>query len=127
MTRLAFALGLAILSGSPALSQTDDDRTLAFGCNDLVIVGRMTNGDYHTVEDPEDILGLGWIDATLSVRQVIRGKETRSVLPVRYFAHTYMWDDGDFMLVLSPEADGVAIIRTGQLMSAHPKLAARCE
>jgi hypothetical protein len=126
MKRLTFALGLAMLGSSPVLSQTDDDRTLSFGCNDLVVIGRLKNGEYHAVSDPDDILGHGWVDATLLVRRVVKGVRTRPKMPVRYFAHTYMRDDRDFMLVLSPQPDGALVVRRGHLMSAHPKLAARC-
>jgi hypothetical protein len=127
MKLLTFTLGLTMLGSSPALSQTNKDQTLVFGCNDLVIVGKLKNVDYHASDDPEDILGHGWVDATLSVRRVVRGGKTRSKLPVRYFAHSYMRDDRDVMLVLAPQPGGVPVVRRGQLMSAHPKLAAHCE
>jgi hypothetical protein len=126
MKSLGFALGLAMLGGSPAVSQTDDNRTLSFHCNDLVVIGRLKNGEFHAVEDRDDILGHGWVDATLLVRRVVRGEKTPSEMPVRYFAHTYMRDDRDFMIVLSPQPDGALVVRMGQLISAHPKLAPRC-
>ncbi len=91
-----------------------------------MVVGRVQNGGWHHVDDPDDILGHGWVDARLSVRQVVRGSINGRTVPVRYLAHTYMRDDRDFMLVLSRQPDGSLVIDTGQLMSAHPKLAAEC-
>jgi len=126
MKRLAFAFGLLVFGFSPAFSQADDKRTLSFACSDWVVVGRVKNGEFHSADGPDDILGRGWIDATLEVGRVVKGSQTAPTLHVRYFAHTYMRSDQDFMLVLSSQPDGAFLIRTGQLMSAHPKLAARC-
>ncbi len=126
MKHAASALGLLMLLGPPALSQTIEDRTLPFGCHDLVVIGRVKNGEWHRVGAPDDILGHGWADATLTVRRVVRGSAISGTLPVRYFAHTYMRDDRDFMLVLSRGPDGSWVIETGQIMSAHPKLAGQC-
>lgn len=125
MKHPAFAFGLLILLGPPALSRTVEDRTLSFGCHDLVAIGRVKNNEWHHVNDPDDFLGHGWADATLTVRRVVKGSGMGQTVPVRYFAHTYMRDDRDFMLVLSRQSDGSLVITTGQLMSAHPKLAAR--
>lgn len=75
---------------SPALSQTIDERTLAFGCDDMVAIGRMKNGGWHRVDEPDDVVGHGWVDAKLTVRRVVRGSFNGRTVPVRYFAHTYM-------------------------------------
>src|SRR5437764_11777911 len=101
-------------------------RTLPFGCDDSVVVGTVENGAYQPVESENDILGHGWISATLHVRKVIRGTPLPSVLPVRYFAHAYMRLDRNFMLVLKHTGAGYEIT-TGQLMSLRPRLANRCE
>jgi len=103
-----------------------ENRTLPFGCSDIVVVGRVTNGAFQHVEIENDLLGHGWISATLSVRKVVRGGPISSVLPVRYFAHTYMRQDRDFMLVLERVGTGFEI-KTGQLMSVRPLLESHCE
>jgi hypothetical protein len=105
---------------------SEDDRTLPFGCNDLVVIGRVENGTFQHVDIDGDILGHGWATAKLKVRRVIRGPNLPSVLPVRYFAHTYMRDDQDFMLVLSRSEKGDYTIETGQLMWLRPHLADQC-
>jgi hypothetical protein len=109
----------------PVMSK--EDRTLAFGCSDIVVIGRLKNGDYERVEIEGDLIGHGWISAELTVRKTLRGKPPRSVLPVGYFAHTYMRDDRDFMFVLREAEDGTYSIETAQLMSANPRLASHCE
>ena len=126
MKDLALALVFAVFDGQQALLQTVDQQTLAFGCEDLVVIGRVKNGDWHHVDDPDDILGHGWVDARLSVRRIVKGNGIDRTVPVRYFAHTFMRDDRDFMFVLSRHPDGSLVISTGQLMSAHPKLAGQC-
>lgn len=103
-----------------------DDRTLPFGCSDTVVVGRVENGEFEHVEIENDLLGHGWISATLKVRRVVRGERVPPVLPVRYFAHTYMREDRDFMFVLG-RTDAGYEIKTGQLMSVRPLLATSCE
>ena len=103
------------------------DRTLAFGCNDVIVVGRIENGALQPATSQHDLLGHGWISATLKVRKVIRGSGVPSVLPAKYFAHTYMRQDRDFMLVLARTRDGGYEINTGQPMALRPRLADRCQ
>lgn len=102
-----------------------EDRTLPFGCSDTVVVGRVENGTYEPVESENDLIGHGWISATLKVRKVVRGERVPPVLPVRYFAHTYMRQGRDFMLVLGRTGAGYEI-KIGQLMSVRPMLASSC-
>jgi hypothetical protein len=102
-----------------------EDRTLTYGCNDTVVVGAVTNGAYEPVHD-NDILGHGWISATLHVRNVVRGAAVPANLPVRYFAHTYMRQDQEFMLVLKHSSNGYEIT-AGQAMRMRPVLASHCE
>lgn len=102
-----------------------EGRTLSFGCSDTVVIGRVENGKYEHVEIENDLLGHGWISAMLRVQKVVRGKRVSPVLQVRYFAHTYMRDDRDFMLVLR-RTDAGYEIKTGQLMSLRPLLASTC-
>jgi hypothetical protein len=103
-----------------------EDRTLPYGCNDTVVVGSVKNGAYEPVKFENDILGHGWISATLYVRRVVRGTALPPVLPVKYFAHASMRQDQDFMLVLKHTRTGYEIT-TGQLMSVRPLLASRCQ
>lgn len=106
---------------------SEEDRTLAFGCDDTVVIGKLKNDDYQHVDIEDDILGHGWISAELSVRKSVKGNVPQPVVPVKYFAHTYMREDRDFMLVLSEAEDRTYHINTAQLMSVHPRLASRCE
>jgi hypothetical protein len=117
---------MMLIAGCAAASPVSlEDRTLSFGCDDIVVVGSIVNGAYQPTEADNDVIGHGWISATVKVRHVIRGTRIPSVVPVKYFAHAYMREGQDFMLVLE-RADAGYEIATGQLMSLHPRLASRC-
>jgi len=104
-----------------------EDRILPFGCNDIVVVGRVQNGSFELDKSEDDLIGHGWILATIKVRKVVKGADIPPILPVKYFAHTYMRQDSDFMLVLERAHSGVYEIKTGQLMRLRPKLASSCD
>jgi hypothetical protein len=83
------------------------------------VVGTVANGAFAPVKSNVDILGHGWVLAKLHVLKVVRGERLPAVLPVRYFAHTYMQQDQPFMLVLKHVGAGYEI-ETGQLMRLRP-------
>lgn len=114
-------LAIAALTSACATVQsaTIEDRTLSHGCSDTIVVGRIKND--------EDILGHGWIDAHAEVKRLVRGGEVPSSLPIKYYAHTYMREDRDFMLVLSGSHSAGFELRHAQLMSVRPRIAAKCD
>ena len=109
-----------------AQSATIEDRTLSYGCSDIVVVGRIQNGDYSSVHDDEDILGHGRIDAHIKVKRIVRGANLPSSLPIKYYAHTYMRENRDFMFVLSGNGMVGFEIKHAQLMSVRPIIPAQC-
>lgn len=128
MRLLVLALTACLSSGACATwsAAGPEDRTLPFGCNDVVVVARVANGAYTPVETSDDVIGRGWVSATLRVRRLVRGAPVPPVLSVRYFAHGRMREDRDFMLVLKRTDSGFEIA-TGQLMSSRPRPARRCD
>ncbi len=103
------------------------DDILAFGCNDLVVIGRVRNFDYTHVDIEGDILGHGWITGRIKLRKVLRGRAADRIVKVRYLSHAQMREDRDFVFVLRPDED-VYIIKAAKLIEAgrRPKLANRC-
>ena len=77
---------------------------------DLIVVGRLKNVDYALVDDPDDLLGHGWITAELRVERVVHGTAPSRSLTVRYFAHTYRGEGVPMRYRLRPEADGTYIV-----------------
>ena len=104
-----------------------EDRTLAYGCDDVVVIGHVRNGSYSPIKDGDDILGRGKVTATIRVRKVVKGPKLPPLIPANYVAHGEMREDRNFMLVLSRACDGTFSIQTGQLMPVRPRLAVRCE
>jgi hypothetical protein len=97
-----------------------------FECDDTVVIGRVVNGDYEHVENENDLLGHGWFSATLYVEQVVRGSPVPFRIPVRYYDHTFMRRDRDFLFVLDHTEAGYEIVAR-RLMSSRPFLARSCE
>ena len=102
------------------------ERTLRFSCGDVVAIGRVKNSAFQPGSSADEVLGHGWMSATLSVRRVVRGADLPPALPIRYFAHTYMRENRDFMFVLKPVGGGAYEVETGQLVSMKPLLPHRC-
>lgn len=126
LTIISLTASLLTAACSTAPDVNLEDRTLPYGCNDVVVVGSVQNGSFELARSPNDLLGHGWATATITVRKVVKGPLLPSVLPVRYFAHTYMRQNLDFMLVLKRTDGGGYEISTGQLMSLRPRLTDRC-
>ena len=120
---------MSILALASCVTRPDvrpEDRILEFGCSDTVVVARAMNQSVEPVKDENGEVWEGWVTATLSVQRVMRGEKVPHRLPVRYFAHTYMRDDIDFMMVLRRNANGTFEVQNGQTMRLRPRLAARC-
>lgn len=73
---------------------------------DLEVVGRLKNLGYEAVEDPEDLLGHGWITARLRISRVIQGRSPSRLIIVRYLAHTYRSESSSVRLRLRRSANG---------------------
>ena len=127
----AKSLLLAVAALAPLCARAQavsiEDRTLSYGCGDTVVVGRIKNGDYTPVQEDEDIIGHGWIDAHIRVKRHLKGVKVPTWLPIRYYAHTHIRDDRDFMFVLSGNGGDGFEIKHAQLMSVRPIVPAECE
>jgi hypothetical protein len=125
----AYALLISIAGApyQPARAENLSDNALAHACNDVVVVGRVKNGEQTPVENTEDILGHSWVTATMKVSKVVVGQNLPKVIPVLYFAHVLMREDRDFMFVLGKNEAGAWEIKTGQLMSTRPHLKPSCD
>ncbi|MFL6787406.1 MAG: hypothetical protein ACJ8FC_01945 [Sphingomicrobium sp.] len=125
------ALVNATFCVSIADAKSSDRDEIEYACSDLVVVGRLVKQDYQHVEIEDDILGHGWVTADVKVDYVVHGPMTVNKLrvrklPVRYFAHTYMREDRDFVFVLRPAENGRHLVRKARLMEYDPELANRC-
>ena len=121
-----YALINAALCATVADAKSRERDDIEYGCSDLVVVGRLVKQDYHHVEDKDDILGHGWVTADVKVDNVVFGHPRARKLPVRYFAHTYMREDRDFVFVLRPAENGRHPVRTADLIENDRELEKHC-
>ncbi len=57
----------------------------------IEVSGRLENlFDYESTNDPDDLLGHGWMTAKFHVGKVLRGPRLPRVITVRYFGHTFI-------------------------------------
>ena len=127
--RVMFLLIAGVLAWAPATVQPAVAAEVqSYGCNDLVVVGRMQNLSFEHVEIADDILGHGWFSAHVKVRRALKGRAPEPVVSIRYFAHTYMREDRDFILDLKAAGGDVYELREATLLARKqiPHLAAAC-
>jgi hypothetical protein len=116
-------LALALVVAEPIAGI--EDRTLPWGCNDTAVIAWVESHSMNPIEAKDDLIGHGWVTATLKVKTVLKGKKLPHDLPVKYYAHTYLRHDRDFMLVLH-QTDQGWVITKGQRMAVQPLLEDRC-
>ena len=127
MKHLALVCLLSLLAACVATDEVSlAGRTLPYACDDYVVVGRVHNESLSTIPNENDILGHSNYFGTIRVRRTVRGHRLPSTIRVRYGSHGEIRDDSDFMFVLKKEDDGAFSIKTAQLMSVNPLLAAVC-
>ena len=73
---------------------------------DLEAVGRLRNLKYDHIDDPQDILGHGWITAEFRITRVLRGRAPSRHILIRYLAHTYRREDLPIRLRLRTNING---------------------
>ena len=123
---------LASLFGLLMAASVDDDSTIKYFCDDIVVIARIENGEYHLIEDEEDLLGHGIVDARAHVRRVIQGSPPFHI-DFRYFTHASYIESEDFLMVLQPLDGGKMWLRSATLVDdrffiddTQPVLAGRC-
>jgi hypothetical protein len=102
---MAFLLLIAI-AAAPFTAQSDVASPVRYGCDDLVVIGRMKNVSFTPTPDKNDLLGHGKVEFDVLVDQRLRGLDTRRRVRVSTIAHVGMNEDHEFVLVLSPDVRG---------------------
>ena len=124
---LALASGIYLAACATIESASDEDRTMAFGCDDAVVVGRLSNQSADEfVPRSDDLIGHSWMEGILHVRRTVRGAKLSGDVKVRYSAHSFIREDQSFMFVLSRSNMGY-MIETAQLMSLNPRVISACK
>lgn len=126
MLRPMIAALALFLAGASPVNASDEDGPVTYGCDEVVVLGRVKTIAYTDLAQEGDLLGHGRYDMRVSIKRVLRGKETRRVVPAKAYAHGQMRENVDFRLVLTPASDGGYVVRTGNRTSHPYKLAATC-
>jgi len=122
LVALVALLGVNVRCGIAAA----DDGPVAYRCDEVVVIGRVRTFQATDVTGPGDLLGSSRYDMRVSIKRVLRGKEARRVVPAHGVSHGQMREDVDVWLVLTPDAQGGYVVRTGNITSAPYRLASRC-
>lgn len=101
--RLAFMLVPILLCGCATIPLHEDTR-------DVEVIGRLKNLSYQSTNDPDDLLGHGFITARLTVDRIISGRMSSKQVKVTYFAHTYLIDNHKFHFKIRRTSDGDYVI-----------------
>lgn len=102
---LAFAL-FAVLAGCAAVDGDHSMQVLEYGCDDLVVVGRVkTLAAGETIHHPANAIGYGVWDLQIRVKKVEHGTERSTRISASAVAHAQMREDVDFLIVLAKSAD----------------------
>jgi hypothetical protein len=123
---LLIALFCPLLASNPATA-SDDGALVTFGCDEVVVVGRVKTTALDDVTSKGDVLGVGRYSMRVAIKRVLRGKETRRVVQASAYAEAQMREGVDFWLVLAPASDGGYVIREGNLTRIPYRLAPACE
>ena len=73
---------------------------------DLEVIGQLKNLAYESIDDPDDLVGHGWVTAQLSISHVLRGGSPSRLITVRYLAHTYRAEGSPVQLRLRANSNG---------------------
>lgn len=78
---------------------------------DLEVVGRLLeNVSYEAIDDPDDLLGHGWITARFRITQTVRGRPASRLITIRYLAHTYRSANSPMRLRLRANGNGIYFV-----------------
>lgn len=105
----------------------DKSAPIDYGCDDIVVVGRIKTTGYTDMTRQDNLLGSGRYDMQVRIGRVLRGKEPRRIVSVSGYSHGQMRENSDFWLVLTPAPDGRYTIRTANLARIPYSLAGRCK
>lgn len=119
----------SLLGGCATLNTGEPANELQYGCNELVVIGRIATRGGTSIPDADPLPNWRseW-QLLVKIKRVIRGVEPRSVVPATGVSHAQIRDDRDFLAVLRPIEGGAYILETAALWDdgPHPRLIEPC-
>lgn len=127
--KAALFSAVALLGSTPTTAADPTPGVvLAYGCGDLVVLGRVKSFDEQTLPIEGGLLGRSRFSSSVTIKRVLYGREARREVPASGLSHGQMREDRDFLLVLSPQLEGGYVISSGAILDRRnrPALAKRC-
>lgn len=122
-TLSAFLLIAACASAEPE----EPTHVLQYGCDDLVIMGRVDTLTEQLSSNSESPLSSSVWGTEVTIKRVIRGSERRAVVPATGASHAQIRDNVDLLVVLSKSGNGPGyIIKTLNVWEGVSQLARSC-
>jgi len=100
---LAGALVLFFASACSTFDVDEPGEVITYACNDVVAIGQVKTESYTDLSSEDDLPGHGRFQMQVTIKRVLRGTETRRIVPASRIAHGQLVANRDFLLVLSPE------------------------
>jgi hypothetical protein len=127
--RLA-TFSLMLLSAQPfaaAYARDYQAVTVEYGCQDVVVIGRIRTLSYTDLTTSDDILGHGQFSMRVDVKRLVRGRLPQRSVAVSRIAHGQLRNDRDFLVVMSP-AEGEYTLKSAALWGPrpHPRVSDHC-
>ena len=128
MLRLRLAPLLALLMvGCVAVESDALVDPMEYGCDDVVVIGRVSVLAETPTDSSGDLLGHSVWDLEIKIKRVLRGRERRMVIPAVGVSHAQIRGDLDLIIVLSkPETGNAYRIRTLNVWESGIRLAEKC-
>ena len=115
--------GCATIDADEAVSE------LPYRCSDLVVVGRVATLSGESLGEPAPLPNRPrrW-QLQVKIKRVVRGSESRAVVPASAVSHGRIRGDRDFLAVLTPAEPGGYVLQTAALwdVTPRPRLAEPC-
>ena len=122
-------LSLCFLGGCVLVTSAVGAREVPYECNDLVVVGQFAIVGEQTVPGSRPLSN--WnshYDLRLRIKRVLRGSESKLIIPATVVAHDPIRTDRDFLVVLRPTETGTYVVKAATLWkkSVRPLLVEPC-
>ncbi len=113
---------ICLLWGCATLDRSEPANELAYGCRDLVVIGRIITLDGTSIPnaDPLPNWQSQW-HLAVKIKRVVRGTEQRAFVPAAGTSHGQIRDDRDFLAVLHPIDDGAYNLEAAALWQVRPR------
>jgi hypothetical protein len=125
----AFTLGFLAAFAAGGCAMFADGSSvprLDYGCDDVVVVGRVATIGETSIDNPNSFLGVSTWDLRIDIKRVVHGVERRKSVPATSVSHARIIDSRDFLIVLQKAGADSYTIRLDGLQYPSARLTEHC-